>query len=242
MPGFELPPLGELGGVGTRVVESQSQVATNALVDDLEEQRLLEELLEDSKPRTLPPGAHYLISTPFRYPPLRYGSRFGTTDQRGVFYGSERLETALAETAFYALLFLEHAVDLDTLTVDKTAFTFGYATDRGLDTLATTFDAFREGLEAPGDYTLCQRIGRAFRAAGGEVLRFRSVRCPAAGTNLAVFTLDALEPEPRSFGSWQMVVRDARVDFIERNVTRPRRLSFAAADFAARGVAAHPGG
>lgn len=240
MPAFELPPLAPLEGEGMRVVESQSQVATNALVDDLEEQRLLEELLERSKPRSLPAGTHYLISTPFRYPPLRYGSRFGTVDQRGIFYGSESLETALAETAFYALLFLEHTEALDALTVDKTAFGFGYATDHGVDTCEPAFDEVREGLEAPGDYGACQRIGRLVRQVGGELVRFRSVRCPERGANLAVFTLDALEPEPRSFASWQMVVRDARVDFIERNASRPRRLSFATSDFIARSVDAHP--
>ena len=240
MPAFELPSFVRLAGEGFRVVESQSQVATNSLVDDLEEQRILEELLERSKPGRLPDGPHYLISTPFRYPPLRYGSRFGTVDQRGIFYGSESLETALAETAFYALMFVEHTEGLDTLTVDKTAFAFGYASDRGVDTLDAAFDALRDELEAPGDYAACQRLGRSVREADGAIVRFRSARCPAGGINLAVFTLEALEPQPRSLASWQMVVRDARVDFMERNASRPRRMAFAAHEFAARGADAHP--
>jgi len=240
VPAFELPPFLRLAGEGTRVVEAQSQVATNALVDDLEEQRLLEALLERSKPGRLPRGPHYLIATPFRYPPLRHGSRFGTVDQRGIFYGSESVETALAETAFYAWLFLEHTDGLETITVDKTAFTFGYESDRAIDTSTGAFDDVRAEIGAPGDYSLSQRVGTAVREAGGELIRFRSVRCPEGGANLAVLTIDVLEPEPRSFGSWQMVVRDARVDFIERHASRPQRLSFSASGFETRGVHTHP--
>src|SRR5256885_1417592 len=42
-----------------------------------------------------------LCPAPFRSPPLRYGSRFGTVSQRSIWYGGEELETALGETAFY---------------------------------------------------------------------------------------------------------------------------------------------
>ncbi|MDP1329436.1 hypothetical protein Q6280_28035, partial [Klebsiella pneumoniae] len=59
-------------GVLYRLVESQEQVATVGYVDSLEEQAVLEELLEGSKPAY--PGdlqsqpLHYLLKTPFRYP------------------------------------------------------------------------------------------------------------------------------------------------------------------------------
>lgn len=232
--------LGPLAGEGTRVVESQSQVATLELVDDLEEQKLLEELLEETKPGRLPAGPHYLIATPFRYPPLRHGSRYGTIDQRGIFYGSERVETALAELAFYTLVFVDHAAGFEMPTVDKTAFTFGYATEVALDTTAGAFDETRERLDAPGDYSESQRVGRLARDAGAEVIRFRSVRCPDGGANLGVLSIEALEPDPRAMAGWTMRVHDGRVDFLERNASMPRRLAFAAAEFAERGVDAHP--
>ena len=54
-------------------------VSTMALVDTLEEQALLEQLLDDSKP-SVPlecRGLHYLLFTPFRYgAPYPHGSRF----------------------------------------------------------------------------------------------------------------------------------------------------------------------
>ncbi|MEO0321355.1 MAG: RES family NAD+ phosphorylase [Myxococcota bacterium] len=244
MSGTEPPPAlpvpAPLAGTGVRVVESQSQVATMELVDDLEEQRVLEELLEGTKPGRLPEHRHYLLSTPFRYPPLRHGSRYGTEDQRGIFYGSERLETALAETAFYALLFGSHAEGFAMPVVDKTSFVFVYATEAALDTTASFFDPLRDALERPGDYATAQRIGRRARELGVEVIRFRSLRCPDGGANLAVLASDALEAQPRAMHSWRMRVHAGRVDFLEANATRPRRASFSAEEFAARGADAHP--
>ena len=67
--------------VGTvyRLVESQEQIATLGYVDTLEEQTLLEEMLETTKPPYpfTTEDFHYLLKTPFRYPPLKWGSRFG---------------------------------------------------------------------------------------------------------------------------------------------------------------------
>src|SRR5690606_34600079 len=55
-----------------RGVEAQHVVSTMRLVDHPDEQALLEQLLDDSKP-ALPRaarGLHYLLSTPFRYAPV----------------------------------------------------------------------------------------------------------------------------------------------------------------------------
>ena len=91
-----------------RIVESQAVAATTTLVDDLEEQALLEELLDDIKPpyRAGSRERHYLISTPFRYPPLKYGSRFGDRTMPSFFYASEEQQTVLAECAYYRFAFL----------------------------------------------------------------------------------------------------------------------------------------
>src|SRR5204862_2427670 len=73
-----------------RAVEAQHQVSTRKLVDSAEEQELLEELIDRTKPPDMTAGkTHYLLATPFRYPPLRHGSRFGTRHERGIWYGSE---------------------------------------------------------------------------------------------------------------------------------------------------------
>ena len=79
-----------ISGTLLRLVESQEQVATNQLVSSLERQAVLEGLLEATKPR-LRVGTehlHYLLATPFRYPPLKHGSRFGTRSAPSLFYGA----------------------------------------------------------------------------------------------------------------------------------------------------------
>ena len=87
-----------------RGVEAQHVIATMRLADNAAEQRVLEELLETSKP-ALPPGAarrHYLVSTPFRYrAPL--ASRFRRPQDPGVWYGAEALRTACAEVAMLVM-------------------------------------------------------------------------------------------------------------------------------------------
>lgn len=54
------------------LVESQEKVATLALVDNVYEQDVLEELIETTKSNLPEDSAalHYLLKTPFRYPPL----------------------------------------------------------------------------------------------------------------------------------------------------------------------------
>ena len=57
-----------------RVVEAQHQVSTRKLVDSIDEQAILEQLIETSKPVDATAGRrHVLLATPFRYPPLRHG-------------------------------------------------------------------------------------------------------------------------------------------------------------------------
>src|SRR3954469_13342301 len=84
-----------------RVVESQHQVSTRKLVDTAEEQALLEDMIDRVKPPDLTGGSlHYLLFTPFRYPPLNHGSRFGTRRERGIWYGSSDRRTAFAEVSY----------------------------------------------------------------------------------------------------------------------------------------------
>src|ERR687897_96239 len=102
-----------LSGTCWRLVEAQHRVSTLKLVDTVEEQSVLEDLIQDTKP-VLPAECahlHYLLSTPFRYGAVYpAGSRFrraGLTE--GVFYAAARPQTAVAEIVFYRLLLLADA-------------------------------------------------------------------------------------------------------------------------------------
>src|SRR5262249_4203817 len=98
-----------LGGSCWRLVEAQHRYSTLKLVDSVDEQAVLERLVDDTKP-PVPLECRdldWLLATPFRYgAAYPKGSRFrraGMTE--GVFYGSEEPATAVAEMAFYRLLF-----------------------------------------------------------------------------------------------------------------------------------------
>jgi hypothetical protein len=162
------------------------------LVDAVDEQELLEELIKASKPN-LPAECRYLgclLSTPFRYgAPYPHGSRFrrqGMTE--GVFYASETPETAVAEVTFYRLFF--HAESAGTPwpanAAECTAFAARYATDRSVDLTRGKYARAEKLWMDPTDYSHCQAFCDVARAAGIEVIRYRSVRDPRRGMNLAL--------------------------------------------------------
>lgn len=193
----ERAPIGVLAGILCRVVESQEQVATGALVDTPAEQELLERLLESSKP-PCPSGSerlHYLLATPFRYPPLRHGSRFGARHLPSLFYGSARAPTALAETAYYRLVFLSGMGEpppSGRLVTQHTLFRARYRTARGLRLQSPPFVEFESRLRNPRCYRDTQALGAAMRAEGVEAFQYRSARDPEGGLNVALFSPAAL--------------------------------------------------
>ena len=185
-----------LAGSLYRIVESQEEVATRSLVSTLEEQAVLEGLLERNKP-AMPAGAiplHYLLSTPFRYPPLRHGSRFGHRHEPSLFYGSLSVPTVLAESAFYRLVFWDGMAvpPAKPLTTQHTIFAARYGSERGIRLQSPPFDRFRRELTDRSRYTSTQALGHAMRDAGVEVFEFVSARDPEQGLNVALFTPDAL--------------------------------------------------
>ena len=96
-----------------RGVEAQHVVSTMRLVDTLQEQDVLEQLLEQSKP-ALPHSKapkHYLLTTPFRYRP-QHPSRFRRAGTRGLWYGAENLHAACAEVAYWRYRFILDSVPL----------------------------------------------------------------------------------------------------------------------------------
>jgi len=225
-------------GPAWRFVEAQHRVATLKLVDGLAEQALLEQVLEDSKP-ALPPecaGLDYLLATPFRYGAVYpQGSRFrraGRTE--GVFYAAEQPDTALAEIAFYRLLFFAESpgTPFPANAADYTAFSVELSTAAAIDLTALPFSQDDAAWTAPVDYAACQALAETARSAGLELIRYRSVRDPARGAALAVLTCRAFaRPAPSDRQTWQIRIGATGVQAI-CDFPR-RRLEFRRADFAA---------
>ena len=189
-------PVVELEGELVRLVESQEQIATNRLVDTLEEQALLESLLETSKP-PLPEIArnlHYLLATPFRYPPLQHGSRFGRRHEPSLFYAALRIPTVLAESAYYRFVFWHGmaAPPPSPLTTQHTLFGARWRCVRGMRLQAPPFEPWRGTLTDPADYAATQQLGHALRTAGIEGFEYISARDRSGGLNVALFTPTAL--------------------------------------------------
>ena len=202
-----------------RVVESQEQIATNTLVDNLEEQELLEQLLEDSKP-ALPPGDkqyHYLLTTPFRYPPLKYGSRFGTRYEPSLFYGSHSLITALAEASYYHFLFwygMSYPPASGQFVTQHTVFGVKYETMTGLQLQNKPFNEYVEYLIDPLEYAATQQVGAAMREYGIEAFEYLSARDTNRGLNAALFTPSALASlQPLYQQQWLCETNDSTVTF-----------------------------
>jgi hypothetical protein len=227
-----------------RVVEGQHLVATRGLVDSTDEHATLEELLDASKPAApLGPefhGLHYLLATPFRYPPLRHGSRFGTRLERGIWYGAEALPTALAETAYYRLLFFAGTTaDLLPNTVEVSAFQAHVRTSLGVDLTREAFAHFAATLRSRTSYRTTQRLGREMRRDGVEAFRYTSARDPGGGACIGVFTPAAFasrRPKPATQNWYCTVTSAGDVEFTRHDVVHLSRLKFEAANFTVKGA------
>lgn len=196
-----------LDGIAYRLVESQQQLATWMLVDTFAEQDLLERMLEQVKPPLAAATAHLhpLLAAPFRYPPLRHGSRFGTRFEPGLFYAARNATTTFAECAYYRFVFWSGMAEPppEPLETQHTLFAVEIEAGRGLVLHAAPFDEFRAALTHRRSYAATQALGRAMRAVGIEAFEYVSARDPDAGINVAVMTAAAIASErPDVRGEW----------------------------------------
>ncbi|HEX5475872.1 MAG TPA: RES family NAD+ phosphorylase [Vicinamibacterales bacterium] len=226
-----------------RVVEAQHRIATRKLVDSDREQAILEDLLESAKPPLSEGGKlHYLLFTPFRYPPLPHGSRFGSRWEPGLWYGSEALPTAFAEVAYYRLLFLDGTdADLGAVETDLSAFHVPVATARGIDLTVAPFDRWRPSLASKVSYAVTQPLGAAMREAGVEAFRYVSARDAAGRPNVALFTARGFAARrPRALQTWHSIATRASVEFAKLDYFERQSHRFAREAFLVRGVMPHP--
>jgi hypothetical protein len=225
-----------------RVIEGQHKIPTRKLVDTLEEHELLEQILDQNKPPPPHPSfahLHYLLYTPFRYPPLRHGSRFGTRGEASLWYGSFDVDTALAERAYYRLLFLDGtAAALEPLVVDETAFAAAVETEAFIDLTAAPFARFEEHVSAPDSYAQSQPLGAAMRADQVAAFLFVSARAKPRGLNVALFEPVFAARTPTAYEGWKCTATRAAAEF--RSLSG-RLLRFGRAQFEVSGRLPSPG-
>lgn len=198
-------------GTAWRFVEAQHRVSTLKLVDTLDEQTLLEELIEETKPN-LPADCQpldYLLATPFRYDaPYPTGSRFRRAGKTpGVWYGSESPETAAAEMVFYRLLFFAESPETPwpTNPAEYTAFAAALRTQRAIDLTKPPLDTHRAVWTDPLDYGPCQTLADTARDADINLIRYSAVRDPNDGNNIAVLSATVFaNREPTDRETWRI--------------------------------------
>ncbi|GER08685.1 hypothetical protein GCM10007972_26730 [Iodidimonas muriae] len=221
-----------------RLVEAQSRAATMKLVDSLGEQALLEDMLDGSKP-PLPVGCsglHYLLATPFRYDASKPSSvtrfrRKGSGD--GVFYAARKVETAVAEMAFYRMLFF--AESPKTILPRRPALFTGFHVPvhsaRGLDLTVPPLSQDADLWTDKRDYEPCLQLADSARKAGAEIIVAQSVRDPQKGKTVAVLSPKAFaqkEPDLTKQESWAIHLRAGHA-VAQRDFPR-KSLSFDLAD------------
>ena len=196
-----------------RAVEAQHVASTLRLVDDLEEQRVLEELLDATKP-AVPPAAsalHYLLFTPFRYA-APYPSRFRALTDPGVFYGADNAGTACAELGYWRWRFLQDSAGLAQLgPAPQTLFEVGSRT-LTVDLSKPPYSRDAAHWKHPTSYSATQEFGRAARQAEIGLIRYASVRDPSGGGCGAVLDPGAFNP-PRPISPTQTWILTVTGDF-----------------------------
>ena len=198
-----------------RLVEAQHIASTMKIVDNDDEQSLLETLLEGSKPAqpATAAGLDYLLATPFRYHPLRGGSRFRAATDPGVFYGAQSVHTASAELGFWRWKFLKAAVNLEKLEpVAHTAFAADVSATV-VDLRQAPFSADAPAWQHPSDYSATQAFARVARNGKVGAIQYRSVRDPSPAWCVALLTPKAFaKPKPQpSMQTWWLAVRSDAV-------------------------------
>jgi len=233
-----------IAGTAYRLVESQEQIATLGYVDTLEEQALLEDMLESVKPPYVfaSDNLHYLLKTPFRYPPLRWGSRFRRIHEPGIFYGGGNIYSTLAESAYYRFVFW-YSMDAEPIKnkirSEHTLFSVNYDSARGVRLHAAPFNHYQQTLTHPQDYTHTQQLGTAMRTAGVDAFEYVSARDPQQGICIGLFTPQAfVQKHPTGMTQWLCEVSAKNVAFKPMDNTDV--IQFAFEHFAINGVLPTP--
>lgn len=209
-----------------RLVEGQQFISTRKLADSDEEQAELEKIIDHSKPsgptKNTAGILHYLLSTPFRYPPLESGCRFHKRNEQSIFYGSEELKVAMAEVAYCRFLFMYNSeTDLKPLPVPYTSFMVSVKSDRSVFLNKKPFCQYADKISDPLSYNYSQTLGLKMRNFGVELFTYFSCRVKN-GVNVGLFSPEAFaenKPVMAQEKHWSVYISNKLVEFHSSNIT-----------------------
>lgn len=185
-----------------RSVEAQHVVSTMRLVDTPQEQDLLEQLLEESKP-AMPEVAqpkHYLLVTPFRYSPL-HASRFRPAKSKGQWYGAQSIYGACAEVAYWRHRFITDSAGLQNqvLLTEHSVFQ-GKLAGSSIHLGELPWTQARPAWTHGTDYSATHALAAEAQQRDVQWLAYESVRAPGQSCAVA-FDPDCLHEPPPSLDS-----------------------------------------
>lgn len=214
-----------------RAVEAQHVIVTARLVDNEPEQALLESLFGEAKPPVpaAATGLHWLLFTPFRYPPLPRGSRFRSAGESGVWYGADERSTACAELGYWRWRFLCASPALDALPAQPQTLFQTQVRGRAIDLRRGRFAEKAARWTDPNDYAHCQALARAARQRGVSLIRYQSVRDLRKGACTAVLDWRAFErKQPLASETWLLEVTRERAVWVAADPLARERFEYAA--------------
>lgn len=215
-----------------RLVEGQYFISTRKLVDSDYEQQILEEIIDSSKPiapiQNSAGRLHYLLYTPFRYPPLKDGGRFHTRLEQSIFYASEELRTAMSEIAYKRFLFLEHTTaNISPMEVPYTHFMIKVQSQKSIILTDTPFVHFRDKISSPHSYAFSQQLGYKMRSSGCELFRYNSARL-VTGHNVGLISPEAFaynSPLPGKERQYSVYIDANVAEFRTNSVSKHRNVT-----------------
>ena len=170
---------------------------------------MLEGLIEASKPSLMDGKRHYLIETPFRYPPLEHGFRFGSRFYPSLFYGSHTVDAMLYESAYYAFYFWSA---LDTpfespVMNHKTSFEVRVKSLSYVNLCAIQDVDIQVKLRSKSHYEFTQSVGEILRGLGVDAFSYfsaRSLGTPEDAKNMGIFNIESIVSKPLRLRSWEV--------------------------------------
>ena len=113
----------------------------------------------------------------------------------------------MAEVTFHRLLFFAESPDTPwpANPGEHTAFAVRYRTTSGVDLTTRPFDDDAARWTQTTEYAACQDLATTARSAGVQVIRYRSVRDPDGGLNVALLTCAAFASRaPSDRQTWRL--------------------------------------
>lgn len=154
---------------------------------------------------------HPLLKMPFLAKAYAGGSRFRGEFDSGVFYGADKIQTAVAERGYHHHRFVKNSPNL--ITTGPTPFTFFTVkiSMKVVDIRVAPFSKASAIFEDKNSYADTQRFASVVRQSGVLGIKYTSVRSPHKGSCVAMLSPAGFaSKQPSSWDENWLCIADAK--------------------------------